>query len=59
MTKMEILMQLEEILGVYQQLKAESKPDGVIWNSFTKKADAIKYCINMLEQESNTSVSYK
>lgn len=57
MTKIEILTQLEEILGVYQQLKAESR--GTIRESFDKKAKAVEYAIAMLEDESNTSVSYR
>ena len=59
MNKREMIIELEEMLGVYKQLKAESKPNGTIYKSFERKANALKQAIEILETESNTSVSYK
>ena len=54
-----MIIELEEILGVYKQLKAESKPNGTIYKSFERKANALEQAIEILETESNTSVSYR
>ncbi len=58
MNKTEMIIELKGILDTYQQLKAENV-NTLMHETYSKKVDALTKAIEILETESNTSVSYK
>ena len=53
-----MIIELKGILDTYQQLKAENV-NTLMHDTYSRKVDALTKAIEILETESNTSVSYK
>ena len=53
-----MIIELKGILDTYQQLKAENN-NSIMHDTYSKKVDALTKAIEILETESNTSVSYR
>ena len=53
-----MIIELKGILDTYLQLKAENN-NSIMHETYSKKVDALTKAIEILETESNTSVSYR